>query len=37
MPQTYEYTAYGAVRQLYRIAGWPRGMYQVLLEGPAGT
>lgn len=32
-----EYRAYGAVRQLYRIRKWPRGMYQILLEGPAGT
>jgi len=33
----HRYKAYGAVRQLYRIREWPRGMVQVLLEGAAGT
>lgn len=33
----HRYKAYGAVRQLYKIRDWPRGMYQILLEGPAGT
>jgi len=32
-----EFVARGAVRQLWRIRKWPRGIYQILLEGPAGT
>ena len=32
-----EFVAHGAVRQLWRICKWPGGMYQILLEGPAGT
>lgn len=37
MKERVEYTAYGAVRQLYRFEKFPRGNYQILLEGPAGT
>lgn len=31
------FEASGAVRQLWRVEKWPKGIYQILLEGPAGT
>lgn len=37
MSEDLPYVARGAVRQLWRIEKWPRGIYQILLEGPAGT